>query len=111
MGFETITKQIFFLIIWKQNNNTYLLLFFWGHRRMFHFSISGRVTKRYGGSSEEVIEKLGPRNGRVQERSQVDIEAAASKPREDLRVLRRAGREDVDIRVLTKQEPRLFHIR
>lgn len=49
---------------------------------------SGRVTKRYGDSGEEVIDKLGTRNGRVQERGQVDIEIAASESREDLRMLR-----------------------
>ena len=52
---------------------------------------SGRVTKRYGDSSEEAVEKVRPRNGRVQERGQVDIKVAASKSREDLRVLRRTG--------------------
>ncbi|XP_022565615.1 G-type lectin S-receptor-like serine/threonine-protein kinase RKS1 isoform X1 [Brassica napus] len=50
-----------------------------------------RVTKRYGDSSEEAVEKVRPRNGRVQERGQVDIKVAASKSREDLRVLRRTG--------------------
>ena len=49
---------------------------------------SGSVGEWYGDSCEEVVNKLRPRNGRVQERGQVDIKAAASESREDLRVLR-----------------------
>ncbi|KAF2571734.1 hypothetical protein F2Q70_00002455 [Brassica cretica] len=36
------------------------------------------VGEWYGDSCEEVVNKLRPRNGRVQERGQVDIKAAAS---------------------------------